>query len=334
MRKFLEKNIYFSFGIIFILGAVIGGFIAINRHDATISNQIRPVREKNTSYKFINPLLTYELPNSIELNEYRPLADKVRSTIKNLQKEDHNLSISVYYRDLSKGRWLGFNEDQKYTPASLMKVVLMITYLKQAESDPAILNKKIRFTKEIEGLIGVIPYDQGSTLELNKYYTTNQLLEKMVINSDNGATYALLHEMDDNTLNRVYVDLGLENPDKNGREYTVSTKDYVLFFRILYNATYLNREMSEKALDLLSRSDFKDGLKAGIDSSVNVANKYGESVITGDNNMIISVELHDCGIIYVPGKPYLLCIMTKGNNLNYLKEAIKEISRVIYNEVK
>lgn len=55
------------------------------------------------------------------------------------------------------------------------------------------------------------------------------------------------------------------------------------------------------------------------------AQKFGERV-----NSLQEIELHDCGIIYYPKNPYLLCVMTKGNNLDNLKSAIKNIYSIVY----
>jgi len=41
-------------------------------------------------------------------------------------------------------------------------------------------------------------------------------------------------------------------------------------------------------------------------------------------------QLHDCGIIYHPSKPYILCIMTKGEEIEELASVIADISRLVF----
>ncbi len=53
------------------------------------------------------------------------------------------MTIGIYVRNLNNGPWFGINEDEKYSPASLMKVPILITFLKWIESDPNILTRKI-----------------------------------------------------------------------------------------------------------------------------------------------------------------------------------------------
>jgi len=98
--------------------------------------------------------------------------------------------------------------------------------------------------------------------------------------------------------------------------------------RILYNSSYLNFEMSNKALMLLTQTDFPNGLVAGVPDSVVVAHKFGEQK-NGDEQ-----QLHDCGIVYYQENPYILCVMTKGYEIPELASIIKEISQQVYNEVK
>lgn len=53
------------------------------------------------------------------------------------------MTIGVYVRNLNNGPWFGINENEKYSPASLMKVPILMTFLKWIELDPSILMKKI-----------------------------------------------------------------------------------------------------------------------------------------------------------------------------------------------
>jgi hypothetical protein len=104
-------------------------------------------------------------------------------------------------------------------------------------------------------------------------------------------------------------------------------KDYGMFFRVLFNASYLSKDSSEKALKLLSESTFTKGLVAGIPSGVSISHKFGERVM-GDTR-----QLHDCGIVYLPKQPYLLCIMTRGKDFDQLAGVISEISKKVYDDV-
>jgi len=109
----------------------------------------------------------------------------------------------------------------------------------------------------------------------------------------------------------------------------ISVKGYSAFFRFLYNATYLNKEMSEKALEILSTTNFNTGLPAKLPKGILVSHKFGERGYVGTNLK----QLHDCGIIYLAGNPYLLCVMTKGDSFEELANVIADISEMVYKAV-
>jgi beta-lactamase class A len=130
-------------------------------------------------------------------------------------------------------------------------------------------------------------------------------------------------------MGRVYKDLGMSSPTDAGN-YEIDAVTYSRFFRVLYNSTYLSRTMSEYALELLSRGSFSDGLPAGVPNGVLVAHQFGERThpATGER------QLHDCGIVYAPTRPYLLCVMTRGKEFKQLASVISDISREVYREME
>jgi beta-lactamase class A len=120
---------------------------------------------------------------------------------------------------------------------------------------------------------------------------------------------------------------------------TLSPKTFMRFFRILYNASYLWRGNSQRALEMLSNTEFKDGLAAGVPSGTTVAHKFGERTVNILNaqtqkSTVQKSELHDCGIVYYPESPYGICVMTEGSDFSHMKSAIADISRITYDAVK
>jgi hypothetical protein len=87
--------------------------------------------------------------------------------------------------------------------------------------------------------------------------------------------------------------------------------------------------MSEKALSYLAETTFDKGLVAGVPEAVAVAHKFGEA---GREDG--SLQFHDCGIVYYPGRPYILCVMTRGGSFEPLYAAVADISRTVYEEVR
>lgn len=242
------------------------------------------------------------------------------------------MKVSVHFRDYSRGKWLNINEDEKYSPASLAKVPVMIAYLRLAQSNPAILSKILKF-EEKTNLNDLQDFKPVSSLQYGKSYTIQTLIEKMIKYSDNNATFLLVKNIDRDLLIEVFTDLGLSSPlsqESLDAIDFITVKSYALFFRVLFNATYLSREFSEQAILWLSGSDFHLGLVDGTPDNIPIAHKFGEALILDRPQR---KELHDCGIIYYPHRPYLLCVMTQGNNIDDLAETIQTIARFAYEEM-
>ncbi len=315
---------YLAYGVILLVGGTIGFFLG--RQPAVSRPASAPIRENTTAYRFIKPLLATGSDTTQPSAQYQGLYEKVGQYIK-----DNTLSgeyASVYFNDLNRGGRFVINEPQTYAPASLLKVVIMIAYLKKAEQTTGILESELSYQTSLEKKLESVPFEAPTTLKNGGTYTVGGLIEKMIIDSDNGAMNLLYANIDDAYLSKVYSDLGLLGPTSTA-PYTISVKSYSLFFRVLYNATYLSDAMSEKALSILARADFPQGLVALLPKDLVVANKFGEHV-DGTAGNISDVELHDCGIVYVPQNPYFICIMTHGKTLDTAQQLVQGISLIVY----
>lgn len=291
-----------------------------------------PLRQNNNSYNYINPLLGYNLPNDIkEFNNYKPLEQEIQKQIDPVVK-DHSIDeYAVYFRDLSSGRWDGINENTLYSPGSMMKTAIMIAYFKEAEADPTILQQKYQYSSSTVDQINGVPFSSPSNLQVGKSYTVEDLIEAMIINSDNGAKDVLINHIDQRGFVEVHTDLGLPNPAEVSN-YQITPKEYAILLRVLYNATYLSRADSEKALQILSQATYTQGLIAGVPSGTTVAHKFGEAV-DSSNPANPEIALSDCGIVYHSSHPYILCVMIKGKYLSNLTMAIQLISQTVWSAV-
>lgn len=279
---------------------------------------------EKSGYKMINPVLDYYELEPVMVREVRALQSDLSAYIKKAKEEKRIEMASVYYRDLNNGPWVGVGEDEYYAPASLLKVPVMISVLKKAEEEPSFLSKKIRYEPQHKNARRNIA--DGTSLLPYKEYTIDELLEFMIIHSDNDAVKILQDHISKESMHDIYYDLGIpieSHTDGN----SLSVKEYAAYFRILYNATYLNKKSSEKALTLLSKTTFTQGIVAGVPKGVTVAHKFGERYFKSSD----ITQLHDCGIVYKGKVPYLICIMTKGKDIAAMEEVIKNISSIVYN---
>lgn len=321
-----KKSLVFNI-LVFIVGVTLGGLVVYYNQKTISIRDISPIREQSSAYKFIHPLLAYDFPQT-DQDEYSSLKGTLNSLLEKKLAQKKISTASVYFRDLTKGRWIGINEEETYAPASLLKVALMIGYFKSSETGAVNLTDTLVYKSK-----GLSPFETPSQLIENQSYSLDDLIKYLITKSDNGAKDLLLANIDSKLLNSVYTSIGIKHPSETAG-YEISAKNYALFLRVLYNATFLNREFSEKALELLSQVEFKEGLVAGVADNIIISHKFGEKVNDDGKGNVVDSEFHDCGIFYTQSGDYLLCVMTKGNDKKELIQTIKAVSEAVYLDKK
>jgi hypothetical protein len=148
----------------------------------------------------------------------------------------------------------------------------------------------------------------------------------------------LLRNTNAEELEDTYDHLGMDDiidalkrsPTKETQEDNrMTAKRYSIFFRSLYNATYLNQEYSEMFLKILSQAP-RELLSKGLPDSVVLVHKTG---IRSDESVRA-----DSGIVYAEGRPYLLTVMLQRKDKQPLNEEevahiFKDISEEVYSYV-
>lgn len=285
----------------------------------------------NNKYNFINKQFGCLQKDTISKKEYSEHVIRLNTFIDSSISSGDASTISVYFRDLYQGPTFGINRDNRFIPASLLKLPLLMGLYNLAETRPDILYEKVQYhpvETAVKQLLVEIP-----PLRAGNYYSVEELVDRMITYSDNDA-FGILQVWvsskfpDKDIFISTLTELGLSYP-RNSVDSTFTVKSYSSLFRQLYNSSYLSPEHSEKVLEILSRSVFKDGLAKELPESFKIAHKFG--IRDGLANSV--VELHDCGIIYYPNNPYVLCVMTRGDSVDELKKIISTISSMTYKEV-
>jgi beta-lactamase class A len=309
------------------VGGAAGFFLRDVRTAGDRHHRLYEIREGG--YAYINPLLECEGgKDTVQEQELRPFQAKVGAYLRDRMRFPGVAGASVYFRELNDGIGFSIGGAERFTPASMRKVPMMMAVLKQAERDPGILNRRVRFQLKKDHNIqqtikpSVVMMPGGE-------YAIGDLVRRMIVYSDNNAFMMLSGNIDPRELDRTYEKLNMRSTRDAGAEDFLSVETYASFFRILYNASYLGKELSDLGLSMLAKAEFKSGIVEGVPRDVAVAHKFGEHVDTETGRK----QLHDCGIVYYPRHPYLLCVMTRGQSFEYLDDAIATISRIIYSEV-
>jgi beta-lactamase class A len=314
--------------IFLIIGTLLGTFFGKMILPAALSPAIqKEVANPNCQYKLINPVFCNPQPSKSHLNTAH-LEGALQAYINKAKKDKKVTRAGVYYRDLENGPIIGIDAYEDYYGGSLLKVPVMLFYLKQAEQDPSILDKK--FT--VDDSITPTQLKNPNQAALSGHsYTVRDLIGKMIIYSDNASKDVLEKGAPglfakDEPLSNVYTDLGLD--DSTYKSGALTLEQYASIFTIIYNSQYLSNAMSEQALDIMSKGDYHRGIVAGVPKDTIVANKFG---IPG--TQANKPQLHDCGIVYHPRGPYVLCVFTEGTDYFAMEKVIAGISKIVYDGV-
>lgn len=290
--------------------------------------EVKAQRDYSSEYKFTNPILDYE---NVKMEETGLGIEKMKYGINKLQEKYGLAFVSVYFRDLDNGQWIGFNEKERFASASLVKLPVLIALLKQSEAEPGLLDKLVTVSPEDVSAAGTQDIPPAHPLKAGETLTLLEAAKRMIQESDNVAMKAVEKNIAEKYRNGIFKAIGVEF-DVENEDVMVRVKDYAGFFRVLFNASYLSRESSELALEILSQVDFDKGLVAGVPRNLTVSHKFGERSYYLDD-IPSARQLHDCGIVYFPQKPYILCVMTRGHDYDEQSAFIREVSKLFYAEL-
>lgn len=323
--KFLTTKILVSYMILLCIGLLLGYVLS---HSLSSEE-----REQDTELRigkgegFTNPLLECEVARDTIASKKLDFSPELEDFSKDIANKKGLSHISIYYRDLNNGPVININANESFAPASLLKIPIMISYLKWSEDRPEVMDEKIKFEKEVN-----VGYVQGFAptipLELGKTYTARELLESMVKYSDNQALVLLYQRLPIFYQQDLYSLAGVDTNIMTDPKSTLTIKQYSIFLRILFNASFLSNSNSEYALKLLSQSTFEQGVRKGVPLNIPIAHKFGERKPANEFQ-----QFHDCGIVYYPDHPYLLCVMTRGQEVSSLIDAIYKTSEYVYNKI-
>ena len=95
-----------------------------------------------------------------------------------------------------------------------------------------------------------------------------------------------------------------------------------LLLKKLYNREILGQAMTDKALDILSRQQYREKIPLYLPEELRIANKTGE----------VTAVRHDAAIVYLNEEPYVLVVFTKDQSDPLRADRIiGEISRDVFN---
>ncbi len=227
-------------------------------------------------------------------------------------------NFSLYFEYLPTGVSITINEKKEFSPASLIKVPLAIAYYNHLEDDHITKDSVVSVSPEdLDPLYGSL-WKKGAGYQL----PLSQFVKIMLVESDNTAMKVLSRYVP----SQAYEDLynGLDLSFEDGNKFIVTAKSYVSILKSLYYSAILSKKDSQLLLNYLAHATDNDLLPSGVPNNVTVAHKIG---INQKENIY-----QDCGIIYLPHRPYALCVIVHSDKES-ARNTISEASKTIYNYV-
>ena len=243
----------------------------------------------------------------------------------------HRGRWGIVILDHSTGQRLELNPDRTFPAASMIKIPVMYEIMCQAAAGNMDLDQLLTVEEEfrVDGA-GIL-----KELRPGIAMTIRELVTLMIILSDNTATNMLIHLLGMDTVNQTMQRLGLKSTvlqrkmmdfaaASSGKENNTSAADIVLLLAAIYEGSPLPAPYSRLMIDILSRQQIKDKLPFFWPEDTLIAHKTGT---------LPGVE-HDGGILFLPGGPYIICILTADLRTNAEGlQLVASLGKIIYEHI-
>ncbi len=268
-------------------------------------------------HPFLSKRVLIENQNDIIIN-FNPLRYALREYVNSLEGK-----VGIYFEYLPSGISIGVNDRTDVRLASLSKVPLAMAIMKKIEEGNLNLEDTVLLIEsDLDSSFGEL-WKRGAGARL----TIDELLKQSLQKSDNTAYRSLFRLLTPTEVNGVYDNLEIVISFDNTSPL-VSPKSYSSILRSLYLSSYLSEENSNYILEIMTDSLFDDSISKPIPPNIPVAHKVGVfSQLETKENIFI-----DCGITYVPLRPYAICLFVKDTE-DKAKEHAVALSRIIYEYV-
>ena len=254
---------------------------------------------RSSDYPFLSQRILLENTNDRIVN-FTPLRENMKEYVSSREN-----SLGVYFEYLPTGGSVGVNEQLEVKIASLAKVPVSMAVYREVEDGKLDGNKKITMLEEdIDKNFGTF-WENG----VGTKWSIEQLVSISLRESDNTATNMIIRQLPKEALPRVFDALDLPKR-RDGPFPVLSPKSYSSILRNLYLASFNDKYYSNQILDHLANTDFNDKLPSGVPEGVKVSHKIGVFNFNTDEGEDV---YSDCGIIYAPNRPFVLCIMSESD---------------------
>jgi len=226
-----------------------------------------------------------------------------------IQEVDQHLDgvMGVAIEDITTGDHFFLHEDEVFAQASSIKITVLANLYLQAEQGKLKLTDL--YTVQLSDLVPDSDIMNGLTPGVTRI-TLRDLATMMVAVSDNSATNVLIDRVGMPNVNTMLDSLGLTHTRlrrkmmdlqaaKEGRENISTPHEMMQLLYAIYRGKVLNKESTADFFKMLSTNK-NSWIPRDLPADLKVANKPGA----------LEAVRNDSGIVFVEGRPYVICVMT------------------------
>lgn len=262
-------------------------------------------------------------PSAVTQEKQKVLWQKLEASIHDLDQHLDGV-MGVALEDLTTGDQFLLHENEVFAQASSIKIAVLAELYRQAQQGKLKLTDL--YTVQASDLVADSNIMGGLTPGITRL-TLRDLATMMVAVSDNSATNVLIDRVGMENVNAMLDSLGLSHTRlrrkmmdldaaKHGRENISTPSEMMTLLAALYRGKVLNKEMESDFFTMLSTG--KDSwIPRDLPADLKIADKPGE----------LEAVRNDSGIVFVEGRPYVICVMTAFlRNERDGEEAISKVS--------
>ena len=209
--------------------------------------------------------------------------------------------------DLTTGDHLYLRENEVFAQASSIKITVLANLYLQAQQGKLRLTDL--YTVASTDLVPDSDIMNGLTPGVTRV-TLRDLATMMVAVSDNSATNVLIDKLGMQNVDAMLDSVGLAQTRlrrkmmdlqaaKEGRENISTPREMMQLLEAIYRGKVLNKESTTDFFKVLSTNK-ASFIPRDLPPDLKVANKPGE----------LEAVRNDSGIVFVDGRPYVICVMT------------------------
>ena len=232
--------------------------------------------------------------------------------------------MGVAIEDLTTGDHFFLHEDEVFAQASSIKITVLANLYLQAEQGKLKLTDL--YTVQASDLVPDSDIMNGLTPGVTRI-TLRDLATMMVAVSDNSATNVLIDRVGMPNVNTMLDSLNLPHTRlrrkmmdlqaaKGGRENISTPREMMTLLDAIYHGKVLNKESTADFFKMLSTNK-NSWIPRDLPADLKVADKPGA----------LEAVRNDSGVVFVEGRPYVICVMTSFlRNERDGEEAISKVS--------